>query len=193
MRELPDACDYWQDLKPLVRFFILMKHLFVSRHGKDDEMLNLTPEGYQQYDRIGQAIKGIIGIDQLLMLSSAAPRALRSAQQAQTHLPSALLEEHLYLWDAGDGPEGSYNKDTASHDEKLGKVLALVQQTNVPAVHLTVHADLAEDFPKYYARKELNTHIYGSPLRQGDLCHLDLEKGTYNLFIQPDRWVLDLT
>lgn len=149
-----------------------MKLLVVARHGQYDHALRLSTFGRQQIEALAEALKARInGQQKVVLLTSAAPRALDSAQVLAEEL-GIEPEEHQVLW--------SDNGHIHESDDAAVELISGHSDSDVVVV--MTHLEYSSSLPGSYAKRAFgssNGFAYHAT-SYGEAWVLDCETRTFD-------------
>jgi broad specificity phosphatase PhoE len=148
-----------------------MKYLFLGRHGDYYDSGLLSDEGRSQVEKLGYAIKGVLGDSSAYLVSSTFPRVIGSSEVLAPIWGLERFEELSYLYDFNDEfyPE-SFKNSMKMIDERRNRAEGLV---------LLSHQDITWALSSYFMKKEFNSEESIDKTDFGEAIYFDLEKGVY--------------
>lgn len=148
-----------------------MKHLFIVRHGDYGRDDHLNETGKKQMQRVGAAIREIVG-DSAYILSSTAPRGIDSAEvlAVQLGLPKDF-ETTEDLWTARDSPK---EKKFYCDSELLLRMID-ERRDRADGLILVSHLEICGELPGAFYQKEFGKDKYLGSINKGQAYHIDLQ------------------
>ncbi len=139
-----------------------MKQLIVVRHGHYGYDDRLNDYGRNQIGMLAEKLKSTMNGETVMVLTSTADRARESAEIIGSVL-CVGFEEYAILW------------SEACHPEDFPGTLELVRsfKDEIDVLVLVTHYEYVEDFPSYFAKKELGISMCSGLIEKGEAWIID--------------------
>lgn len=164
-----------------------MKHLVIVRHGDYAVGGILSKEGKKQINSIALQLSNLTPIENAVILTSPAPRALESAEIIQQKFGIYQLVEIPFFRSDTTAPAPTYYRD-----RDPSKVLDIIHEhEDYDIVIVVSHLELVNEFPSFFARKSLGKFWHLPELEKGEAIHIDISNQTFKVLKYIDNNLLN--
>ena len=148
-----------------------MNTLIIARHAQHQSDL-LTDTGMEQIRSLGRKLQERLAGKKILILTSTALRARRSANVLKKEFfPEVEVEPHEVLWSENSHPH-DYKGLTALIDTKVNDADVLL---------LVTHYEYVDGYATYYGRNRLQAELKSKLIENGRAWLIDTEAKTIEL------------